>query len=88
MSRRSMPLPPLLELDLMADQVQIIDATELQRWVESEPFNGGIPDVSPLRPVLLAQLYSNVVASAAKLALSRIFPDEHPIRHREGRRGR
>jgi tetrapyrrole methylase family protein/MazG family protein len=63
----------------MADQVQIVDATELQRWVESEPFNGGIPDVSPFRPTLLTQIYSNVVASAAKLALTRVFPEEHQV---------
>jgi tetrapyrrole methylase family protein / MazG family protein len=68
-----------LDVDPMAAEAQIIDATELQRWLEREPFNGGLPDVSPTRPVLLAQVYSPTVASAAKLALTLIFPDQHPI---------
>src|SRR5215213_5546878 len=68
-----------LDIDPMAAEAQIIDATELQRWLERVPFNGGLPDVSPTRPVLLAQVYSPTVASAAKLALTLIFPDQHPI---------
>lgn len=69
-----------LRVDPMAAEAQIVDATELQRFVDNDPFNGGLPDVSPTRPVLLAQIYGPAVAAAAKLALGRVFPDEHPIR--------
>ena len=69
-----------LAVDPMASEAQIIDATELQRFVESGPFNGALPDISPLHPVLLCQVYSSAIASAAKLALCRIFPDEHFVR--------
>jgi len=69
-----------LAVDPMASEAQIIDATELQRFVESGPFNGALPDISPLRPVLICQVYSSAIASAAKLALCRIFPDEHFVR--------
>jgi tetrapyrrole methylase family protein/MazG family protein len=72
-------LASALRIDLMADEAQIIDATELQRFIERDPFNGSLPDVSPLRPILLAQIYSATVASAAKLALARIFPDDHSV---------
>jgi tetrapyrrole methylase family protein/MazG family protein len=68
-----------LRIDPMAQQAQIVDATELEHFIEREPFNGGLPDVSPLRPVLVTQVYSPAVASAVKLALSKIFPDAHPI---------
>lgn len=68
-----------LQVDPMALEAQIVDATELERFIDRDPFNGALPDVSPLRPVLLAQVYSPRVAAAAKLALSRIFPDDHPI---------
>lgn len=68
-----------LGVDPMAQEAQIIDATELERFVHLVPFNGALPDVSPLRPVLLTQVYSASVASAAKLALSCVFPDDHPV---------
>lgn len=68
-----------LRIDPMASDAQLIDATELQRFAERDPFNGALPDVSPLRPVLLSQVYSQPVASVAKLALSRLYPEDHPI---------
>lgn len=68
-----------LLLDPMAVEAQLIDAAELQRFVDREPFNGALPDLSPLRPVVLSQVYSTAIASAAKLALGRLFPDDHPI---------
>jgi len=72
-------LATALHLDLMADEVQILDATELQEWIEQEPFTGSLPDFSPLRPVLLTQVYSQPVASAVKLALARIYPNHHRL---------
>lgn len=68
-----------LGIDPMAGEAQLIDASELHRFIDREPFNGALPDVSPARPVLLSQVYSSPVASSAKLALSGVFPDDHEI---------
>jgi tetrapyrrole methylase family protein/MazG family protein len=68
-----------LGVDPMASEVQLIDAAELERLADMEPFSGSLADLSPLRPVLLAQVYSRTVASAAKLQLARIYPDDWPI---------
>lgn len=68
-----------LGVDLLAEQVQMIDAAALDQLIQSTPFAGGQLGISPVRPVLLTQVYEQSIASSAKLALSRIFPDDHPI---------
>ncbi|MCC6790132.1 MAG: hypothetical protein IT336_00520, partial [Thermomicrobiales bacterium] len=40
-----------LAIDPVAREAQIVDATELERFIDRDPFNGMLPDVSPLRPV-------------------------------------
>jgi tetrapyrrole methylase family protein/MazG family protein len=69
-----------LDVDLLADQVQLIDAVALDAWLHSEPFGGGLLDISPARPILVSQVYSREMASAVKLALTRLFPDHHLVR--------
>jgi tetrapyrrole methylase family protein/MazG family protein len=66
-----------LGVDPMNEQAQIVDALALDAWLRLEPFGGGLLDLSPSRPILVAQVYSRQIASAVKLALSRIFPDDH-----------
>lgn len=68
-----------LGIDLMREQVQIVDAVALAAFMERQPFAGGTPDVSPLRPALVVQVYSRAIASAAKLALSRTHGDEAAV---------
>lgn len=68
-----------LGIDPMAQQAQIIDATELERWGAFEPFAGGFPDISPGRPVLLTQIYAHSVATAAKLQIVKVFPEQTEI---------
>lgn len=68
-----------LGLDPLAANLQLVDALELAATANDEPFSGGRALLSPARPALVAQVYSAAVASAAKLALMRFFPDEHPI---------
>ena len=66
-------------LDLMTDGVQTIDALELRDWVDQTPFNSGLLDISPARPLVITQVYNRAIASAVKLALSTVYPDDHEI---------
>jgi tetrapyrrole methylase family protein/MazG family protein len=68
-----------LNIDLIASQPQIIDATALCLWLDQDPFNGVLPDISPLRPALVTQVYSQRIAAATKTALNRVLPDDHEI---------
>lgn len=68
-----------LSIDVMESQAQLIDGAELARFLEHDPFNGSLPDLSPLRPVLVSQVYAPFIASAVKIALSRLFPDVHAV---------
>ena len=38
------------------------------------------PQTSPSAPVLIAQIYSRLVASEVKLTLMNVYPDDHPVR--------
>lgn len=66
-------------LDLMADGVQTLDALDVRDWLEAAPFNGSILDISPIRPVIVTQVYKRSIASAVKLALTTIYPDDHEV---------
>jgi tetrapyrrole methylase family protein/MazG family protein len=39
-----------------------------------------VPAFPPDMPVLIAQIYSRLVASEVKMTLNAVYPDEHPIR--------
>lgn len=66
-------------LDLMADGVQTLDALDLRDWLERAPFNGSLLDVSPVRPLVITQVYKRSVAAAVKLALTTTYPEDHEI---------
>jgi tetrapyrrole methylase family protein/MazG family protein len=68
-----------LNRDLMSEEPQSIDATTLAASLESEPFAAGQIDLSPYRPILVTQVFSREMAVATKLALSRLFHDEHGV---------
>jgi tetrapyrrole methylase family protein/MazG family protein len=68
-----------LAVDLMADEPQTLDATTLSAAIENEPFSAGRIDASPFRPLLITQVYSSEMASATKLALSRLYGEEHEV---------
>ncbi|MBA2521204.1 MAG: MazG family protein [Chloroflexia bacterium] len=68
-----------VDADLMADQVQILDAAALLAVLDQEPFAGGLVGLDPSRPALVCQVYAQHVASAVKLTLGRFYPDDHPI---------
>jgi tetrapyrrole methylase family protein/MazG family protein len=67
-----------LGVDPLAVGAQLVDAAELDAWLAANPF-GGVLDLSPARPMLIGQVYSREMASAVKLSLSRIFPDDHNV---------
>jgi tetrapyrrole methylase family protein/MazG family protein len=66
-------------IDPVASGLQIVDAEELGSVLEREPYAAGLLGVDPARALLVAQLYNREIAAAVKLALSRVYPDEHPV---------
>lgn len=71
---------PLLGIDALASNLQIVDALELVSCAEAAPFAAGYWPLSPLRPALLGQVYDRYIASHVKLVLQRLYPAETPIR--------
>ena len=39
-----------------------------------------MPQFPPSQPVLVAQIYSRLVAANVKMTLETVYPDEHPVR--------
>jgi len=68
-----------LQIDLMAEEPQSIDATTLASALDQEPFAAGIVDLSPTRPILVTQVFNRDMASATKLTLNRLFPESHEV---------
>jgi tetrapyrrole methylase family protein/MazG family protein len=69
----------LLPGDIVSENCQIVDGLDLNVRVHEGPFAGGSLPLSPLRPALIAQVYDARIASGVKLALMRLYPDDHPI---------
>ena len=67
------------ELDLMADSVQVVDATLLTAWLDAHPFGGWLVPIVPQRPVVVTQVYNREMLSSVSAALSSLYPDQHPI---------
>jgi tetrapyrrole methylase family protein / MazG family protein len=53
-------------------RLTLVDALELSQT--------HIPTFPPDMPVLVAQIYSRMVAAEVKMTLNAIYPDEHPVR--------
>jgi tetrapyrrole methylase family protein/MazG family protein len=70
------PACAALALDPLAAGMQLLDATALAAW-SSEELAGKL---IPTTPLLVAQLYNRRLASAVKLALSEVYPDEWPVK--------
>jgi tetrapyrrole methylase family protein/MazG family protein len=51
--------------------LQLFDAIDIARFEH--------PPINPDTPVLLGQVYSRFMAAEVKLALMRIYPDDHPV---------
>lgn len=70
---------PLLGIDALGENLQVVDALELVACVERQPFSGGSWPLSPLRPALVGQIYSRLIAGDVKLALFRLYPEDWPV---------
>src|SRR6266568_4132094 len=70
------PVCTALELDPLDVGTQIIDATALAN-LNSDEIAGKI---IPTLPLLVAQVYNRRIASAVKLALSELYPDEWRVK--------
>jgi tetrapyrrole methylase family protein / MazG family protein len=68
-----------LRFDPVARGLQIADAEELAEIITADPFAGGRLGVDPSRPLLVAQIYNRDLASAVKIALSRVYPDDYGV---------
>jgi tetrapyrrole methylase family protein / MazG family protein len=68
-----------LQIDPFASELQLIDAESLDGIWESEPYAGGRLAIDPTRPCLVTQVYSNRIASHAKLALGRVYLEDHEV---------
>ncbi|MDQ3467390.1 MAG: MazG family protein [Chloroflexota bacterium] len=69
-----------LQIDPLVDEMQSLDALSLTAAIEAEPFGGGLIGIDPRRPVLISQVYSSTVAASVKIALTRLYPDDQPLR--------
>ncbi len=68
-----------LRIDPVTDGLQIVDAEYLSATLDRDPFAAGLLGVDPARPLIVAQLYNRKLAGAVKIALSRIYSDDHPV---------
>jgi tetrapyrrole methylase family protein/MazG family protein len=68
-----------LAIDPIAGGLQVADAEELAATIGADPFSAGELGVDPSRPLLVAQIYNRDLASAVKIALSRLYPDEYVV---------
>ena len=67
------------DLDLMADSVQIVDATLLADWLDAQPFGGWLLPIVPQRPVIVTQVYDREMRSSVSAALAALYPEHHPV---------
>ena len=68
-----------LQIDPIALGLQVADAENLAAMIDADPFASGQLGIDPTRPLLVAQLYNQELASAVKIALSRLYPDEYRV---------
>jgi len=68
-----------VQADPLAQGLQLVDAEHLAATLNADPFASGQLGIDPTRPLLVGQLYNRDLASAAKIALSRLYPDEYPV---------
>lgn len=69
----------MLRIDPLADGIQVADAEQLASTLDAAPFASGSLGIDPARPLLVGQVYNRNLAAAVKIALSRVYPDEHLV---------
>lgn len=66
-------------IDPVAEGLTIVDAEQLAEMLDAVPFSAGQLALDPTRSLLVAQVYNQELANAVKLALGRLYPDDHPV---------
>ncbi|MBA3451184.1 MAG: MazG family protein [Chloroflexia bacterium] len=74
-------LVSVLKIDPVMDGLQIADAEVLAATLDRELFAAGLLGIDPARPLIVAQVYNQDIASAVKIALTRVYPDEQQVTH-------
>ncbi len=74
---RTEPGLSFVEPTLTAVSVDGLDGLQLFDAIELTSFH--VPPVQPDTPLLLAQVYSRLLAGELKFALTTLYPDEHPV---------
>ncbi len=69
----------VLKIDPVHSNVQLVDAISLAAVTDSQPYAGGLMPLSPLRPVIVAQIHSATIASAVKRTLMQMYPDDFEV---------
>ena len=69
----------MTKIDPLAASLQITDAEHLAATLDADPFAAGRLGLDPARPLLVGQLYNADLAAAVKIALTRLYPDEHLV---------
>src|SRR5215212_2871701 len=68
-----------IAMDPVARGLQVVDAEEVAQIIAGDPFASGQLSIDPVRPLLVAQLYNRDLASAVKIGLSRVYPDDYLV---------
>ena len=66
-------------VDPLDGGLQIADAEHLSVTLDREPHAAGLLGIDPALPLLIAQIYNGALAAAVKMALSRLYPDDHAV---------
>jgi tetrapyrrole methylase family protein / MazG family protein len=68
-----------LRCDVLAAGLQVADAEHLAATLDEDPFAAGTLGIDPTRLLLIGQVYNRGLAASVKIALSRVYPEEHPV---------
>jgi len=68
-----------LKVDPVIEGLQVADAEYLAATLDQNPFAAGLRGIDPARPLLVAQVYNETLSAAVKIALSRIYPEDHAV---------
>ncbi len=69
----------VVNADPIESGLQLVDAVHLADTQNEEPFSAGLLGIDSVRPVLIAQVYNHSTLVAVKLALGRVYPDDHLV---------
>ncbi len=72
-------LASALDIDPILDRVQLVTARALTAFSDEAPFDGGLVQLSPRRPIVITHVYDSTLIEGIQKQLQRILPDDHPV---------